>query len=163
MPKTNSQKNKPWLNADGSIKTDQELKEISKKWRPSTWEAYLESTETEWDESIFVISGEVEECSDQEYARHILNFLDKDQFPKATKLKRVILYTLKDVLSPMEFQVINQRYWKSKTYPEISKKLGITESSARTYHARSIKKLRKNFFQKKIAGVSNTLQELGVL
>ena len=41
---SHSQK-KPWLNEDGNIKSEKELKEVYPNWGSSVWNEYLESLE----------------------------------------------------------------------------------------------------------------------
>ncbi len=41
---TNTKSESPWLNSDGTIKNDDEIKSISKGWSSQTWENFLKET-----------------------------------------------------------------------------------------------------------------------
>ena len=36
---------KPWLNEDGSVKSDAKIRKAGQQWPPSVWEAYLSTFE----------------------------------------------------------------------------------------------------------------------
>ena len=65
----NSENKKPWLNNDGSQKSDQELKEICKDWGPTVWEEYLATLEIAQKEAVIHVRAVVptEAMSDLHY------------------------------------------------------------------------------------------------
>ena len=74
-------KAKPWLNKDGSLKNDEELKKISKSWSQATWEAYLDSLETQQQESLLDEPGDIENLSEEEY-KDFWMLVDKEEEEK---------------------------------------------------------------------------------
>ena len=38
---------KPWLNEDGSVKSDAKIRKAGQQWPPGVWEAYLATLEVE--------------------------------------------------------------------------------------------------------------------
>ena len=45
---------KPWLNKDGNIKSDAELRKAGQNWLPSVWEEYLATIEVRRKEDIIL-------------------------------------------------------------------------------------------------------------
>ena len=153
----------PWLNEDGTEKSEKEIQRISKSWTPDTWEAYLQTIDVQQNEETEILGIEYERVSSDDYANLVLGFLDKQRFPRPNNLKRVILFTLKDTLSVREFQVIDLLYWKNLSTSDVAQKMKIGEQTVRNLHSRSLKKIRKNIFKREIRKNYGHLKELGAL
>ena len=61
----------PWLNKDGAMKSEAEIKESCKGWSPSTWESYLQTLEVEQKETIMENPSDLEEYSQEEHDKYM--------------------------------------------------------------------------------------------
>lgn len=141
MAKNNEQAAKsiiaPWLNADGTKKTDREISKIGEKWSSQTWNLYLESeVGTLKDENLVFY----EDFDNQESLERsdVLKFLQNCKSHEA--LEQALIIALKR-LSKTERVIIKEAFWNSGTDKEISRKLHKTQENVRVLKARAIKKL----------------------
>ena len=117
-------KAKPWLNKDGSLKGDEELKKISKSWSQATWEAYLDSLETKQQESLLDEPGDIENLSEEEY-KDFWMLVDKEEEEKE-RLNRLVRASL-DELTHKERKVIRKMFWEDKSERTIASEMGISQ------------------------------------
>ncbi|NRA63411.1 MAG: sigma-70 family RNA polymerase sigma factor [Pseudobacteriovorax sp.] len=133
---------KPWLNEDGSEKTQAELKEIVKTWGADTWAdyiAYLDENEPKLQE-FFLHENQIKDISEgiqqveSVFAR--LKTRGEDGFSKLVR-------SAVEQLPPRQRQVIKSKYYENLTYKKIGEKLGIATPSVQTHHDRAIAKLKE--------------------
>lgn len=141
MPLSKQKNKKPWLNFDGTTKTDEELKEVSKEWTPKNWEAYLSEQEQHQREEPHphnILESIEEKISPEELARGIFSYVSECNLPHFKPFVAEAIATL----SPRELKVIQGVYWDSKTYREIAVQIGVTKAGAYKIHSRALEKLR---------------------
>ena len=56
----------PWLNEDGSVKSDAEIRKAGQQWPPSVWQKYLATLEVRWQENVVLPPSEMDEFSKEE-------------------------------------------------------------------------------------------------
>lgn len=127
----------PWLNTDGTKKTDREIAKLGEEWPPEIWNLYLESeVGTLADEHLVFYedmdTDEILERSD------VLRCLQDCRYHET--LEAALLIAL-DQLSRTERTIITEAYWNQATDKEISKKLRKTQDNVRVLRSRAIKKL----------------------
>ena len=142
-------KAKPWLNKDGSLKNDEELKKISKSWSQATWEAYLDSLETKQQESLLDEPGDIENLSEEEY-KDFWMLVDKEEEEKE-RLKELVRASL-DELTHKERKVIRKMFWEDKSERTIANEMRIPHSNVSKLKSKAFKKIKKfilmRFFKK---------------
>ena len=57
---------KPWLNEDGSSKSDTELRVVSRNWHPDVWDEYLSLFDVQRQESVVLPPVEIDKFSSEE-------------------------------------------------------------------------------------------------
>ena len=129
---------KPWLNEDGSVKSDAKIRKAGQQWPPGVWEAYLSTLEVGRREEVVLSPAEMDTFSSEEYAGMLLSMSSKKKF-------RLLKFALKasiHTLSPRQREVIVSHYWGGKTVAEIAVSMGISEQSVRKNIRTSLSKLR---------------------
>lgn len=126
----------PWLNADGTKKSEEEIKELGKAWSSETWNLYLDSEvgTLRDDDLVFVPT-----VTDNTYEKStVLNFLHDGKHYE--EIESALLIALSE-LSQTERFIIKESFWKMNSNKEIAERLGKTRKTVGVLKARAIKKL----------------------
>lgn len=140
-PITPNLKLPPWLNDDGSFKSDEEIQSLGKNWSAETWDSYLKvnvgDVEAEDHDLVFFPFVDTETVN---FGAELLKTLrtqdDYENLPEAFEFALTFL-------SDREAQVIRMRYLKELSQEEISERLGVglnsigDKSSAIFHHEKS--------------------------
>ena len=135
----------PWLNKDGSFKSDAEIIKLKKTWGKETWQRYLDAdVGTVEDENlVFFPYMDTETMSE---GSEFLAFLQRRRHHPNVHFALEMAF---DGLSRAEKSVLEKYFWKEKTHSEIAKKLKISSSTVRVLKGRAIKKLKKILLSEK--------------
>ncbi len=132
-------KQRPWLNINGSFKSDEEISLLGKNWSSATWNEYLDANigKLNDDEMVFFPYMDSETILD---GSNLLNMLNSvNEYPA---LKQALKLSLKK-LTPKESNVIKMRYWDNKSYKEIATIMKVSPNTVKKFRQRAIEKLRK--------------------
>lgn len=117
----NSQQ-KPWLNEDGSTKSDEELREISPNWGESVWEKYLSTFEVKQKEDSVLSPSIIDTFSADECAGLLFSLASEE---KHLFLKVALNVCIRE-LPPRQREIILGYYWDGKTVNEMAASMGIS-------------------------------------
>lgn len=139
-PITSNLKLPPWLNDDGSFKSDEEIQSLGKSWSAETWDSYLKvnvgDVEAEAQDLVFFPFVDTETVN---FGTELLKTLrtqdDYENLPEAFDFALTFL-------SDREAQVIRLRYLKELSQEEISERLGVGINSIKSFRRKGLKKLR---------------------
>lgn len=133
----NSPPTMPWLNADGSLKSDKEIAQLGKKWTAKTWNQYLDSNlgTLQDDELLFYENMDTEAMNERV---EVLKFLQESKYYDI--LETALLIALAK-LSKTERIIVRESFWMMATDQEVAKKIKSTNASVRNLKHRAIKKL----------------------
>lgn len=120
----NSQQ-KPWLNDDGSIKSDAEMRAAGKNWPESVWKEYLATLEVGRREEYVLSSYEMDTFSAAECAGMLFSMASEEKH----HLLKVALNACILELTPRQRDIIIARYWENKTITEIAIATGTSKQS----------------------------------
>ncbi len=135
---------KPWLNADGTTKTEEEIRKICRTWLPSVWEEYLQTFEVnQADTPVKPKTAEklMDSLSPKDLARGIFGYsenLELDHF------KPFVARAIKS-LTQRQYIVLKKIYWHQQTLSQIATELGVCKSAVHKSHQSALKKLRALF------------------
>ena len=129
---------KPWLNKDGSVKSDAELRKVGQQWPPSVWEAYLATLEVGRRKEDVLSPAEMDTFSAEKCAGVLFSMASKKKYP----LLKFALNASICMLSPRQKEVIVSHYWGGKTVAEIAASMGISQQSVRKTMKTALSKLR---------------------
>ena len=73
---------KPWLNDDGSVKSDAEIRKAGQQWPSSVWEAYLSTLEVRREEKVVLPSIEMDEFSKEEGIGMLFSMASAKKYPR---------------------------------------------------------------------------------
>lgn len=140
-PITPNLKLPPWLNDDGSFKSDEEIQSLGKNWSAETWDSYLKvnvgDVEAEDHDLVFFPFVDTETVN---FGAELLKTLrtqdDYENLPEAFEFALTFL-------SDREAQVIRMRYLKELSQEEISERLGVGINSIKSFRRKGLKKLRQ--------------------
>ena len=92
----------PWLKKDGTLKSDAEIKESCKSWKPLDWENYLQTLEAEQKEVIMDDPLDLEQYSQEEHDQYMDILGSSREFPVLEKhlLKAMESLTLQAANGP---------------------------------------------------------------
>lgn len=121
---SNSQQ-KPWLNDDGSIKSDAELREAGQNWPQSVWREYLATLEVGRREEYVLSSSEMDTFSAEGCAGLLFSMASEERH----HLLKVALNACILELTPRQRDIVIARYWKGKTITEIASATGTSKQS----------------------------------
>jgi RNA polymerase sigma factor (sigma-70 family) len=148
----------PWLNADGTKKSEDEIKELGKTWSSETWNQYLDSDvgTLRDDELVFVptITDETLEKST------VLHFLQEGKHYE--DLEAALLLSLSQLTKTERF-IIKESFWKMTSNKEISEKLNKTQKNVGVLKSRAIKKLGRILSSKQLSSEISYLKEHDLL
>ena len=128
---------KPWINEDGSLKTEDEIKLLCKEWPPSVWEEFLSTLEVEQEELLFDEAVDVESYSETEHDRYYRNVFDRGSLPS---FKDQLISVIK-TLTHKQQKVLYQFYWEDKNLREIGELNGTCTSSVAELRDKALKKI----------------------
>ena len=148
---------KPWLNEDGSVKSDAELQEVKKNWQPSVWREYLDSLEVGRREEYVLPPAEMDAFSAEECAELLFSMAGEERH----HLLKVALKSSIRQLTPKQRKVIIGYYWEDKTVAEIAADMGVTTQSVYKTMKISLSKLKASLtsgsLRKRIMAVKEIL------
>ena len=138
--------NTPWLNADGTKKTEKEIKELGKTWSSTTWNSYLDSEvgDLQDDRLTFFENMDTQDFSERS---EVLKFLQDTKYYEGLETALSIVL---DKLSPKERLIIRESFWKKSSDQEIAAKINSTHGSVRNLKHRAIKKIGKMLSSKEL-------------
>lgn len=149
--------NKPWRNADGTLKSDETLKKSAINWSPSTWEAYLTDIHLPKqphrpEEEILVSDPSGENIfSTEKYLDSFIAELKVKYFPSLGIALRKALTTL----PRQQLDIITSIFWEGLTIRETADKCGVTRQAIHIQMGRAIGKLRSEIL-KELRGKKRT-------
>ena len=133
---------KPWLNGDGKLKSNEEMKKISKSWSADTWEAYLSSLETQQTECLLEDPTQIENLSNEAH-EDFWALIDRDEQGKRDKSQlRSLIQTCLDVVSPREREILKKIFWENKSERAVADELGISRNSLKVLKSRGLSKIK---------------------
>lgn len=139
----NTTLNKPWRNADGSIKDDDQIRSVAKHWSASTWEAYLSDinlgilTEDKHHEVLYDPLRS-EDIFSESQLEEFISSLDLKHLPMLSQL----LSKVTKRLSSRQQQILQLYFEKNKTITEIATELGIKKQPVITQMSRATTRLK---------------------
>ena len=148
--KVKSLTTEPWLNKDGTPKSDEDLKKNSPFWSKETWEAYLSTLEKEREEYLLSDPRIIENFSAEAYARFLMSM---DGTEKGLDQLRVLAQTCLNQLSQRESEVLKKIFFEKKSERQIAEELGVSRNSIKSFKYRGLNKIKQtmrsgNFCQK---------------
>ena len=147
---------KPWLNEDGSLKSDAEIKKLGQTWSQETWTRYLDATMGKfdvWNKRLNAMVGvpnkrvvffpymDTAAMASRAQFSDFISDSDKDSYPSLDSACQVAIKGL----SKKERSVLKMIFWEEKSPSEIAKELKITPSTVRVLKMGALKKLREIF------------------
>ena len=138
----------PWLNRDGTQKTDREILKLGQRWTPEIWNRYLDSElgTLQDEELVFYENMDTEEILER---ATVLKYLQEGK--NYDELEKALLLALYE-LSKSERIIIKESFWKMATDKEIAERLNKTHKNVRVLKSRAIKKLGTILGSKKLKG-----------
>jgi len=118
--KTEARNRKPWLNADGTHKSDKEIQKIMHSWSARTWDDYLKNFEGEQQEILLDKPESIDNIPYFDLGSLCSTPEGRMQYPY---FRHLLLAAMKQ-LSPRELLVVKMQFWHGKTAREIAKELG---------------------------------------
>lgn len=131
---------RPWLKSNGTIKSDEQIRTLSKNWSLETWEQFLSETvdneEAYQREEPNYVSEESLDC----FTESIWDGADSDRMDFiATELRKIC----RNSLTPHQQHIIRGFYWNRLSERELAEKFWISRSSVRTQRQRALEKIRE--------------------
>ncbi len=145
----------PWINTDGTRKSDEEIEKLGKSWSPNIWNRYLESEVGSLQDESLVFYGDMD-TEDILDKAEVLKFLQEKQYHE--KLESALLVALNQ-LSKTEREIIKEVFWNKLTDNEAAKKLNKTHLSIRVLKSRAVKKLGRILASQELKTEMNQLEE----
>ncbi|PIQ68568.1 MAG: hypothetical protein COV91_03505 [Candidatus Taylorbacteria bacterium CG11_big_fil_rev_8_21_14_0_20_46_11] len=133
-------KTPPWLNDNGSFKSDEEIKDLGKNWSAETWNSYLNTNIGEIEEDKDLVFFPFVDTETMNFGAELLHSLrSQDVYENLPEAFEFALTYLSD----RQAQVIRMRYLKEMSQEEIAEKLGVGLNSIKSFRQRGLKKLRE--------------------
>lgn len=155
-PKRAPKNLKPWQNSDGSLKSDDELKKVSKDWSPEQWEDYLKSIEGYRRENVSFSNEELESLSSDDSTVLLYSIAQEEKYP----ITRIAIRACISQLPPQQRQVIELTFWEDLSQYEIAEKMNISRNTVRGYLERAKENLRKMLTTGKVVSYTKGIREL---
>lgn len=133
---------KPWLNADGSTKSEEEIKKICKTWKPRIWEEYLETFEVGQEELPMkpkIVESVMDSIDPKDLAMGIFSYSEE---PQLSHFKPFVVKAIK-TLTQKQYIVLKKIYWHQQSLAQIAQELGVSKSAVHCSHQAALKKLRQ--------------------
>ncbi len=138
---------KPWMDQNGGVVSETELREMARSWGAEVWEDFLKNTiDHPLRESLAESAQfEIGAARREDYQE----LLAKDEHPRLAE----ILVSLMDVLTIRERYVVHQIFWEGKGQHEIARDLRIARCAVRNYRDRALRKLGMGFIGRLLPAV----------
>lgn len=158
MKNSNKENKLPWLNEDGTKKTDAEIAQLGQSWSAQIWNEYLDSnTGTLRDDNLIFVSRVTDETFEKS---KVLNFLNEKDYYE--EVETALLIALSE-LSKHERFIIKESFWKMNNNKEIAKGLGKSSNTVAVLKSRAIKKLGFTLSSQKLKNEISHLRQTGRL
>ena len=131
---------KPWLDENGKMLKEDELKNQCNQWSPEVWEEYLSTIEVEQGEYLFDNPIDSENLSGEKQKEFYKNLFEQKELPQ---FKKVICDSMK-VLSAKQQKVIFLIFWKNQTLSAVASQLNINKTSVMKLRDRALNQLGKS-------------------
>jgi hypothetical protein len=146
----------PWLNEDGSRKSDNEISELGQTWSAETWNRYLGEDIGQLDDDEMVFFPHVDTIAIHDGAELLDSLKEIDDYQK---LRFAVPHAV-DELSYKQKIVIKNIFWSNKTIEEVAIDLKMTNTSVRSLKYRAIKRLKEILpteeFKEKLKAIAKT-------
>ena len=143
---------KPWLNPDGTLKSDEEIKLSSKNWSPSVWESYLKTLEVDQEELLLDDPTFIEEHSQEEHHTHSQNLPSLMELPALRKY----LFKAVEELTPKQQEVLSYLFLEDLSLRGAGKKMGISAVAVIRIRDRALKSLGQIFVDRVTSKIPTT-------
>lgn len=148
----------PWLNADGTKKSEDEIKELGKTWSSETWSQYLDSeVGTLRDDELTFVPAVTDKTLEKST---VLNFLHEGK--NYEELETALLLALSQLTKTERF-IIKESFWKMASNKDIAEKLGKSTNTVAVLKSRSLKKLAQILSSKQLRNEISHLKEQNLL
>ncbi len=138
---------KPWLNNDGSQKSDEEIKAVMHSWSMEIWDRYLKNYEHEAEEVLLENGADIEAYSYEDDCWSLGEAKERDD-DFADQAKDLVA-----ALPRLEARVIRLTFWQGLSTEEIAKRLHRSTSDVAQTLERAKRRLRS--WLKKSAEIAN--------
>lgn len=148
----------PWLNADGTKKSEEKIKELGKAWSSETWNEYLDSEvgTLRDDDLVFV-----PQVTDDTYEKStVIHFLQEGKHYE--ELETALLLALSQLTKTERF-IIKESFWKLTSNKDIAERLKKTQKNVGVLKSRAIRKLGKSLSSKQLKSEISYLKEHDLL
>ena len=139
-------KNTPWINSDGSMKSLNELKLLSSNWSFEIWEEYLRTVE--------VIGKEQPQCNQYIDRTALESFIHYVSSTPKSKQRPLVKKAVKNAISSLtvnEFKIYQLLFKYELTPLEVAKKLSVNRGSITCYRGRIFEKVKKALIESNIS------------
>lgn len=140
MTQTSKNTSKPWLDQDGNILSDKELREISKNWSTDTWEQFLLETV---------------ECQASDYREDLIHPRNYDRrleemtesvwqcsTDRSETIGELVRRLCRDHLSPKQQYIVRMIFWDGFTERKIADVMNISRSTVVVQKRRALSKIK---------------------
>ena len=158
----NKSQQKPWLNEDGSAKSDAELQEAIQQWPPSVWEEYLSTLKGGRREHYVLPPDRIESFSGEECVNMLFSMAIEEKY----HLLKLSLNACIRGLAPRQREVIVSRFWDGKTVAEMATSMGISRQAVYKTMKAALSKIKTHLIngalQKQVIVARETASILGL-
>ena len=141
---------KPWLNEDGSVKSDAKIRKAGKNWPSSVWEKYLSTLEVGRREEDVLSPAEMDALPTE---AHISVMFAMASGEKHQMLSVVLDACIRE-LTPRQRSIIVGHYWEGKTITEMAANMGVSKQTVSKTMKKALANLKANFtnpsFQRRV-------------
>ena len=141
---------KPWLNEDGSVRSDTEIRKAGQDWPSSVWEAYLSTLEVGRREEDVLSPAEMDALPTE---AHISVMFAMASGEKHQMLSIVLDACIRE-LTPRQRSLIVGHYWEGKTITEMAANMGVSKQTVSKTMKKALANLKANFtnpsFQRRV-------------
>ena len=148
----------PWLNADGTRKSDEEIKRLGRNWSTETWDSYLQEDIgiLKYDALRFFADMDTDFVLERAGVVDVLK-----RYGGHEHLKFSVAVAFEE-LTPMERDVLRCFFWGQMDDRSIAESMGKTYGHIRVCKSRAIKKLGEIFPSKRFKAKVRQLRNNGV-
>ena len=132
---------KPWLNKNGSQRTEGEIKELCKDWSMEEWESYLSDTEPPARETTIFSPEIMDNYSAEEYANVAFAMASDEKYEL---LKTALRAAIKELTNKQQ-QTINMYYCDGLPVAEIARRMKVHRKTVDRTLASAVENLREKF------------------
>ncbi len=132
---------RPWLDANGELLSDADLKKISNKWTAEVWEQFL--ADTVEGSSSYQREDVIESYDENEETNLAIEGLWDVSDNAATEGPRLACRRIcRNYLTPRQQQVIRSSFWEGLSDPKIAKFMGVARTTVSVQKQRALKKIK---------------------